>query len=100
MRGPRTRQVDAINAACERALDAGVLIDGARYHTDNTFLIEILGLVLGYQAGVLSGTQTIRTMANENVQMNQEQIVALAAAVGEYRKAVYAECWAAKDALP
>lgn len=99
MRGPRTRQVDAINAECDRVLEAGVQIGDTRYHSDNTFLLELLGMVLGYQAGVFTGTQTIRTKANENVQMDAAQIIALAAAVGEHRKATYAACWEAKDAL-
>jgi ABC-type antimicrobial peptide transport system permease subunit len=81
MRGPRTRQVAAINAECDRKLESGVLIDGTHYHSDNTFLLELLALVLGYQAGVLTGTQTIRTRANENIQMDAAQIIALAAAV-------------------
>lgn len=100
MRGPKTRQVEALNAECDRALEAGVLVDGVLYHSDNTFLLELLALVMGYQVGVLTGTQTIRTKANQNVQMDEAQIVALAAAVGDYRKSTYAACWAAKDALP
>lgn len=100
MRGSKTRQIEALNAECDRALKAGVLVDGVLYHSDNTFLLELLALVMGYQVGVLTGTQTIRTKANQNVQMDEAQIVALAAAVGDYRKSTYAACWAAKDALP
>lgn len=99
MRGPRARQIAAINADCDRALEAGVAVDGVLFHSDNTFLLELLALVMGYQVGVLTGTQTIRTKANQNVQMDQEQVVALAAEVGDYRKTTYAACWAAKDAL-
>lgn len=99
MRGPRGRQVAALNAECDRTLEAGVMVGDVLYHSDNTFLLELLALVLGYQAGVLTGTQTIRTKANENVQMDAAQIVALAAAVGDHRKAAYAACWSAKDSL-
>lgn len=99
MRGPRTRQIAAINAECDRTLDAGVDVEGVLYHSDNTFLLELLALVMGYQVGVLTGTQTIRTRANQNVQMDAAQIVALAAAVGDHRKAAYATCWAAKDTI-
>lgn len=99
MRGPLSRQISAIDVTCDRALDAGVVVDSVRYHSDSTFLLELLAMIMGYQVGVLTGTQTIRTLSNENLQMDQSQIVELAAAVGDYRKSVYATCWAEKDAL-
>lgn len=95
----RAATVAAINETREVDLLAGVEIDGKRYHTDDRFLTELLGLVLGFQAGLYTGAQAIRTMDNQIVQLNVTQITALAAAVGEHRKAVYAASWAAKDAL-
>lgn len=101
MRGPRSRKIELINTACDHELVAGVLApDGNRYHTDDRFLSELMALVLGYQAGVLTGTQSIRTMDNRNLQMDAPQLVALAQLVGAHRQAAYARCWAAKDALP
>ena len=95
----RAAAIVAINESREVDLLAGVVVDGKRYHTDDRFLAELLGLVLGYQAGIYSGAQAIRTMDNQIVQLGVSQITALAAAVGEHRKAVYAASWAAKDAL-
>jgi hypothetical protein len=100
MRGPKTRQIEAINADCDRALDAGVVLDGAPFHSDNTFLLELLALVMGYQLGLRSGTQPIRTRDNQIIEMDLDQLTTLAAAVGTYRQATYAACWAQKDALP
>lgn len=100
MRGPRTRQASAINSERDRQLDAGIEADGITYHTDNTFLLELLALVMGYQVGILSGTQAIRTMDNQIRQLSAPELLDLAAAVGARRKAIYAESWAAKDNLP
>lgn len=100
MRGPRERQVLAIDAERDRQLDAGIDVGGVIYHTDNTFLLELLALVMGYQIGILSGTQAIRTMDNSIRQLAETDIITLAAAVGERRKAIYAASWSAKDALP
>lgn len=90
-----------INAQRDAELVAGVVVDGKRYHSDDRFLMELLGMVMGYQAGVtpLNEKQAIRTMDNEVVQLGPADITALAAAVGGHRKAVYAASWAAKDAL-
>lgn len=80
-------------------LVAGVQLEGLSYHSDDRFLVELIGFVAGYQAGIYSGTQNIRTRDNQIVQRDLAGIIALAAAVGEHRKAVYAASWAAKDAL-
>jgi hypothetical protein len=95
----RAAAVETINTSRDADLVAGVMVDGKRYHTDDRFLTELLGMLLGYQAGVYSGLQSIRTMDNQIEQLDQAQITALAAAVGAHRKAVYAASWAAKDAL-
>jgi len=99
MRGPNARQRAAIDAACDRALAAGVAHAGHVFHADDTFLTEVLGLVLGYQTGVLAGTQAIRTKANEVLQLDAAEILDLALVVGQYRQQCYAACWAAKDSL-
>ncbi len=90
-----------INAERDAALVAGVVVGDHRFHSDDRFLTELLGFIIGYQAGVYAptSTQTIRTMDNENVQLGVEQIKNLAAAVGAHRKAVYSASWEAKDAL-
>lgn len=95
----RAAAVAVINETREVGLLAGVEVGGKRYHTDDRFLTELLGLVLGFQAGIYTGPQSIRTMDNQIVQLDVAQITALAAAVGEHRKTVYAATWAAKDAL-
>lgn len=103
---PSPKQLRAIAIADieqrrDDALRAGVEVDGTRYHSDARFLTELLGMVMGYQAGVYAptDTQTIRTMDNAVVQLGAQQITALASAVGAHRKAVYAQSWDEKDAL-
>lgn len=88
-----------INQTRDIDLVAGVTHNGKQYHTDDRFLTELLGMILGYQAGVYTGTQAIRTRDNEIVNLSAAQMVALAGAVGAHRRAVYAASWAAKDAL-
>ena len=95
----RAAAVAAINATREVDLVSGVVVNGKHYHSDDRFLTELLGMLLGYQAGIYSGTQDIRTMDNQIEALDVAQITALAAAVGAHRKAVYAASWAAKDAL-
>lgn len=88
-----------IDRARDEGLVAGVEIEGVRYHSDDRFLVELMGMIMGYQVGIYTGSQSIRTRDNQIVQLNVQQITALAAAVGTHRKAVYATSWAAKDAL-
>lgn len=96
----RSEQVAAIEAQRDATIAAGVVHDGTLYHADDTFLTEMLGRIMGYQAGVYSGALPVRTKGNTTVQLDQAQHVALAAAVGAHRQAAYAASWAAKDALP
>lgn len=97
----RATAVADIEQRRDDALRAGVVLDGTRYHSDDRFLTELLGMVMGYQAGVYAPTdlQGIRTMDNTVVQLGAQQITALASAVGAHRRAVYAQSWAEKDAL-
>lgn len=95
----RAEQVAAIEAERDAAIAAGVVHEGTLYHADDTFLTEMLGRVMGYQAGVYSGAQPVRTKGNATVMLDQAQHVALAAAVGAHRQAAYVASWAAKDAL-
>lgn len=97
----RATAVADIEQRRDDALRAGVVLDGTRYHSDDRFLTELLGMLMGYQAGVYAPTdlQGIRTMDNTVVQLYVQQITALASAVGAHRRTVYAQSWAEKDAL-
>lgn len=96
----REQQVVAIEAERDATIAAGVLHFGTLYHADDTFLTEMLGRIMGYQAGVYSGSLPVRTKENTIVLLDQAQHVALAAAVGAHRQAAYSKSWADKDALP
>lgn len=96
----RAQQVAAIEAERDATIAAGVLHFGTLYHADETFLTEMLGRIMGYQAGVYSGPLPVRTKENTTVLLDQAQHVALAAAVGAHRQAAYSKSWADKDALP
>lgn len=95
----RAQIVAAIEAKRDAALAAGMVHDGARFYADDTFLTELLGRIMGYQAGVYSGSLPVRTKDGATIMLDQAQHVSLAAAVGAYRQATYVESWAAKDAL-
>lgn len=95
----RAEQVAAIEAQRDATIAAGVEIDGVLYHADTTFLTEMMGRIMGYQAGVYAGALPVRTKANATVLLTQAQHVALAAAVGAHRQLAYAVSWDAKDAL-
>lgn len=95
---PRAQLVAAIDAKRDAALAAGMVHEGLRFYADDTFLAELLGRIMGYQAGVYSGSLPIRTKDGTTVMLDQAQHVSLAAAVGAHRQATYAESWAAKDA--
>lgn len=83
----------------DEGLVAGVTMGGEQFHSDDRFLVELIGMILGYQAGVYTGSQSIRTRDNQIVQLSVAQITELAATVGAHRKSVYAASWAEKDAL-
>lgn len=94
-------QIKQINDDRATALQSGVVHNGKRYHTDDTFLGELNMMLTGYAVGAIpsGATQNIRTMDNETLSCAQAEIVAIALAVGSYRKQVYADAWAAKDAI-
>lgn len=96
----RAQQVAAIEADRDATIAAGVLHIGTLYHADDTFLTEMLGRIMGYQAGVYSGPLPVRTKENTTILLDEAQHVALAAAVGAHRQAAYSKSWADKDALP
>jgi len=96
----RAQLVAAIEAERDDTIAAGVLHFGTLYHADDTFLTEMLGRIMGYQAGVYSGPLPVRTKENTTILLDQAQHVALAAAVGAHRQAAYSKSWADKDALP
>lgn len=96
----RAQLVAAIEAERDATIAAGVLHFGTLYHADDTFLTEMLGRIMGYQAGVYSGSLPVRTKENTTILLDQAQHVALAAAVGAHRQAAYSKSWADKDALP
>lgn len=96
----REQQRAAIEAERDATIAAGVLHFGTRYHADDIFLTEMLGRIMGYQAGVYSGPLPVRTKENTTILLDQEQHVSLAAAVGAHRQAAYSKSWADKDALP
>lgn len=88
-----------LNAERDAALDSGAKFGGNTFHSNSGFLTELLGLVLGYQAGVMTGKANIRTLDNKIVQMDAQGLAGLAKSVGDYRQGVYKKSWADKDAL-
>lgn len=95
----KQEKLQVLNDQRDAALDSGAKFGGNTFHSNAGFLTELLGLVLGYQAGVMTGKANIRTMDNKIVQLDGSQLAQLAKAVGDYRQGVYAKSWADKDAV-
>lgn len=98
---PLSVRVAAIDAARDTALAAGVTHDGKQWHIDPTFQSHITGLVAAFEAGIIPAQATvpIRTRSGTTETLNYTQIKALAGAVLARVQQVWAESWAAKDAL-
>jgi len=88
-----------IQRQLEADLASGVVHGGKKYHTDDRFVTELLGLIMSHQLGLATGKESIRTMDNEIVQLDVNELIALGSAVGARRKALYQSSWSAKDAL-
>jgi hypothetical protein len=95
----KQEKLQALNAERDAALDSGAKFGGNTFHSNAGFLTELLGLVLGFQAGVMTGKANIRTLDNKIVQLDAQGLAGLAKAVGDYRQSVYAKSWAAKDKI-
>lgn len=95
----KQEKLQALNVERDAALDAGAKFGGNTFHSNAGFLTELLGLVLGFQAGVMTGKANIRTLDNKIVQLDAQGLAGLAKAVGDYRQGVYAKSWAAKDKI-
>lgn len=89
----------AIDAQRESALAAGVSFGGRLHHLDDRFTLELMGMILGLQLGVLVGVQRVRTMTNQIVELDAAALTQLAGACAARRRAIYEQSWAAKDAL-
>ena len=60
---------------------------------------ELHLLLKGHEEGLLTGTSSIRTMANEVLQKTGAEIKTLLLILGLHRQAIYQQSWAGKDAL-
>ena len=96
------RKLAAIDADRDAAINAGFSFSGGLYHADALFQSQIQAFLLAWGSGILSpaATVAIRRKDNVTVQMGQAQVGALAAALMQFVQTVYAQSWAAKDALP
>jgi hypothetical protein len=59
-------KLQVLNDQRDAALDSGAKFGGNTFHSNAGFLTELLGLVLGYQAGVMTGKANIRTMGRSS----------------------------------
>lgn len=88
-----------LDAQLEEQLGAGVAFNGHTWHLDDRFMLELVGMILGLQLGVLSGPQRVRTVENQILELDASGLTTVAAACGARRREIYEACWAAKDAL-
>lgn len=85
----------------DAALAAGFTHAGQLFHCDPTFQSQVQAFLLAWQAGMLapSASISIRRKDNVTVQMTQTEVAALAGAMMGHVQTIYAQSWAAKDAL-
>lgn len=90
-----------IEAVRDQKLGAGVSFNGVLFQTDAAFQGHLTGIVGAINAGLIPGNASvaIRTKVNTIEQLSTLQVKQLAGAVLQYVQSVFAESWAAKDAL-
>lgn len=88
-----------INVERDIALAAGVEFMGHVFHSDDTFRADLTDMLMGYDKGLLTGKQSIRTKANNIVELDYNQILALKLTLGQTRQAILIQSWTAKDAI-
>ena len=90
-----------IEAVRDGKLADGVMFNGKLYQTDPAFQVHISGIVTAINAGIIppGAMVQIRTKGNTIEELTTAQVVGLAGTVLAYVQGVFAESWAAKDAL-
>lgn len=93
--------IRAIERQRDQALSDGFMFSGYLYHCDPIFQSQIQSYLLAWREGLILETTpvTIRRKDNVTVQMTKIEILGLAAAMIAYVEGIYAQSWAAKDAL-
>lgn len=69
------------------------------FHSDQTFLIELTLLSMGFSKGLFDTPQQIRKMDNTTVLLGAEAVDTLLVEIGTARQAIYHASWVAKDAI-
>lgn len=97
----RAEQIAEIDRIKNDKLRGGFVHGGATYPCDGIFQQQITAFVVAWDAGVLpiDATVSIRTYDDRIVLLGYADVKALAAALLTYVQSIYAESWAAKDAL-
>jgi hypothetical protein len=97
----RATEIRRINAHRNISLDAGVLWHGRRWHMDDVMRSALQWRITRWQLGRLAANAAlpVRAMDNTIHQLGRDDHLALAEAIEAAGGAIYAESWAAKDAL-
>lgn len=91
----------AIDVERDKLLDAGVVWDGDRWHTNNDFILHLNSFISAFNNGMLPAGMSldIRTKENKIRKLNLDQLKSLAITVMMYVQKVFAESWQQKDAV-
>lgn len=83
------------------ALTAGFMFNGQLYHCDPIFQTQVQAYLAAWREGIIAelDTVSIRRKDNVTIQMTKVELLALAAALMTHVQVIYAQSWAAKDAL-
>lgn len=91
----------ALDVERDKLLDAGVVWDGDRWHTNNEFILHLNSFISAFNNGMLPAGMSldIRTKENKIRKLNLDQLKSLAITVMMYVQKVFAESWQQKDAV-
>jgi hypothetical protein len=97
----KAKRFAEIDAKRDEQLNAGVMFANNLYYSDSEFQTQLQAFLLAWNQGLLDSTATvaIRRPDGTIVQMGRNDVLQLAGAVLQYVQTVYAESWAAKDAV-
>jgi hypothetical protein len=91
----------AIDIERDKLLEAGVVWDGDRWHTNNDFILHLNSFISAFNNGMLpAGLKLdIRTKTNTVRKLGLDELKTLAITVMMYVQKVFAESWQQKDAV-
>lgn len=90
-----------IDQDLSQALEAGVLVGGRRFYTDDTFSLHLTAFLQAFSSGILPVTAKVGVRCMDKIvyQLTLDELKTAAASVMTYVQQQYAIAWARKAAI-